>query len=64
MQSHENCLSLKVRSKGVRNDEKLDLSGIENKLWAHSLGKNLSHQPSTAPQGLQYGKLCEFPHSD
>ena len=31
IQSHENCLSYKVRSKDVRNDEKLDLSGNENK---------------------------------
>ena len=26
MQSHKNCLSYKVRSKDVKNDEKLDLS--------------------------------------
>ena len=31
MQSHENCLSQKVRSKDVRNNEKLNLSGNENK---------------------------------
>ena len=31
MQSHENCLSYKVRSKDIRNNEKLDLSGKENK---------------------------------
>ena len=31
MQSRKNCLSYKVRSKDVRNDEKLDLSGNENK---------------------------------
>ena len=31
MQSHENCLSCKVRSKDVRNKEKLDLSENENK---------------------------------
>ena len=29
MQSQENCLSYKVRSKDVRNNEKLDLSGNE-----------------------------------
>ena len=33
---------------------------INFKLLTNSLGKNLSHQPSTAPQDLQYGKLCEF----
>ena len=37
---------------------------INYKLFTNSLGKNLSHRPSTAPQDLQYGKLCEFPHSD
>ena len=66
MQSHENFLSYKVRSKDVRNNEKLDLSGneINSKLLTNSLGKNLSHRPSTALQDLQYGKLCEFSHSD
>ena len=33
MQSHENCLRCKVRSKNVRNNEKLDLSRNENKFW-------------------------------
>ena len=37
---------------------------INSKLLTSSLGKNLSHGPSTAPQDLQYGKLCEFPNSD
>ena len=37
---------------------------INSKLLTNSLGKNLSHQPSTVLQDLQYGKLCEFPHSD
>ena len=31
MQSHENSLSYKVRSKDVRDNEKLDLSGNGNK---------------------------------
>ena len=66
MQSHENFLSYKVRSKDVRNNEKLDLSGneINSKLLTNSLGKNLRHRPSTALQDLQYRKLCEFSHSD
>ena len=37
---------------------------INSKLLTNSLGTNLSHQPSTALQDLQYGKLCEFPHPD
>ena len=37
---------------------------INSKLLTNSLGKNLSDWPSTAMQDLQYGKLCEFPHSD
>ena len=37
---------------------------INYKLLTNSLQKNLSHRPSTALQDLQYGKLCEFPHSD
>ena len=37
---------------------------INSKLLTNSLGKNLSHRPSTAPQDLHYGKLCEFPHYD
>ena len=37
---------------------------INSKLLTNLLGKNLGHQPSTAPQDLQYAKLCEFPHSD
>ena len=32
MQSHKNCLSYKVRSKDVTNNEKLDWNGNENKL--------------------------------
>ena len=31
MQSHKNCLSYKVSSKDVRNNEKLDLSRSKNK---------------------------------
>ena len=63
MQSHKNCLSYKVRSKDVRNNEKLDLAEmkINSKLLTNSLGKNLSHRPSAELQDLQYGKLCEFP---
>ena len=37
---------------------------INFKLLTNSLGKNLSHWPSTVPQDLQYGKLSEFPPSD
>ena len=66
MQSHKNCLSYKVRRKDVRNNEKLDLAEmkINSKLLTNSLGKKLSHRPSAELQDLQYGKLCEFPHSD
>ena len=65
MQSHENCLSYKVRSKDIRNNEKLEVEmKINSKLLANSLGKNLSHRPSAMLQDLQYAKLCEFPHSD
>ena len=35
---------------------------INSKLLANSLGKNLSHRPSTVQQ--DHGKLCEFSHSD
>ena len=65
MQSHENYLSYKVRSKGFRNNDKIEAEmEINSKLLTNSVGKNLSHRPLTALQDLQYGKLCEFPHSD
>ena len=55
-------LARKVRSKSVRNDEKIDLSGNENKFYIayKLLGKNLSHRTSTALQDLQYGKCLNF----
>ena len=37
---------------------------INSNLLTNSLGKNLSYQPSTALQDLQFGKLCEFSLSD
>ena len=47
----------------MKNYIKVEMK-INYKLLTNSLQKNLSHRPSTALQDLQYGKLCEFPHSD
>ena len=30
----------------------------------NTIRKSLFHRPSTAPQDLQCGKICEFPNSE